>query len=92
MSIRAHDGLIQRSSTFPSTRRFVFLKEKWQDCLVPVENGSTKRGGRLLGFAGYSSVLPLGYKMSWVLRGARAVDLSSNSEFFAPSPDETGGF
>jgi GcrA cell cycle regulator len=68
----------------------VFLKEKWQNWPVPVENGSTKRGGRLPHFAGYSSVSSLGYKMSWVLRRARAVDLSSNSEFFAPSPDETG--
>jgi hypothetical protein len=50
--------------------------------MVPVENGSIKRGGRLPDSAGYSSVLPLGYKMSWVLRRARAVDLSSNSEFF----------
>jgi hypothetical protein len=47
-----------------------------------VENGSNKRGGRLLDFAGYCSVLPLGYKMSWVLRRARAVDLISKSEFF----------
>src|SRR4029079_2667254 len=35
--------------------------------LVPVENGQNKRGGRLPYFSGYSSVLPLGYKMSWVL-------------------------
>jgi hypothetical protein len=51
--------------------------------MVPVENGLNKRGGRLPGSAGYSSVLPLGYKMSWVLRCARAVDLSSNSEFLS---------
>jgi hypothetical protein len=50
--------------------------------MVPVENGVNKRGGRLPGFAGYCSVIPLGYKMSWVLRRARAVNLSSNSEFF----------
>ena len=48
---------------------------------VPVENGLNKRGGRLPDSAGYSRVLPLGYKMSWVMRRARAVDLSSNSEF-----------
>jgi hypothetical protein len=46
-----------------------------------VENGPNKRGGRLPDFAGYCSVLPLGYKMSWVLRRARAVDLISKSEF-----------
>jgi hypothetical protein len=34
---------------------------------VPVENGPNKRGGRLPDSAGYSRVLPLGYKMSWVL-------------------------
>jgi hypothetical protein len=60
----------------------VFLLEKWQNPIVPVENGLTKRGGRLPGSAGYSSVLPLGYKISWVLRRARAVTLISNSEFF----------
>jgi hypothetical protein len=48
---------------------------------IPVENGPNKRGGRLPDFAGYCSVLPLGYKMSWVLRRARAVDLISTSEF-----------
>jgi len=60
----------------------VFSQKKWQTQSVPVENGSNKRGGRLLDFAGYCSVLPLGYKMSWVLRRARAVDLISKSEFF----------
>jgi hypothetical protein len=59
----------------------VFSLKKWQTPAVPVENGLTKRGGRLPGSAGYSSVLPLGYKISWVLRRARAVNLSSNSEF-----------
>jgi hypothetical protein len=59
----------------------VFLQEKWQTHAVPVENGQNKRGGRLPDSAGYCSVLPLGYKMSWVLRCARAVDLISKSEF-----------
>ena len=59
----------------------MFLKQKWQTRVVLVENGLSKRGGRLPDFAGYCSVLPLGYKMSWVLRRARAVDLISTSEF-----------
>src|ERR1700680_3300909 len=41
-----------------------------------------KRGGRLPDFAGYSSVIPLGYKISWVLCRARAVNLSSNFRVF----------
>ena len=61
---------------------FVFSDEEVADFpFVPVENGPNKRGGRLPDFAGYSRVLPLGYKMSWVLYCARAVNLSSNSEF-----------
>jgi hypothetical protein len=36
---------------------FVFLKEKWQNSPVPVENGEDKRGGRLPGFAGFSRVI-----------------------------------
>ena len=57
MSISANATFIQRSSTFPSTLMFVFLKEKWQNPPVPVENGEDKRGGRLPGFAGYSRVI-----------------------------------
>jgi hypothetical protein len=33
--------VIQRSSTFPCTVMFVFLQEKWQNRIVPVENGAT---------------------------------------------------
>ena len=71
---------------------FVFLKEKWQNPSVPVENGCHKRGGRLLGFAGFSSLIPLGHNMSWVPRCARAVILSSNSECSNAVSGETGGF
>jgi hypothetical protein len=45
----------------------VLFKEVADSPSVPVENGPDKRGGRLPDSAGYSRVLPLGYKMSWVL-------------------------
>jgi hypothetical protein len=45
----------------------VLTKEVADFQCVPVENGTNKRGGRLPDSAGYCSVLPLGYKMSWVL-------------------------
>jgi len=36
---------------------FVFFLKKWQNPLVPVENGEDKRGGRLPDSPGYSSVI-----------------------------------
>jgi hypothetical protein len=39
VSIGPHPRLIQRSSTRKTTLMFVFLQEKWQNRIVPVENG-----------------------------------------------------
>ena len=54
---RPLDRLIQGFSTFPSTLTFVFSQEKWQNPLVPVENGAPKRGGRLSASTGFSRVI-----------------------------------
>jgi hypothetical protein len=39
VSIAPHARLFQRSSTRATTLMFVFCKEKWQNRIVPVENG-----------------------------------------------------
>ncbi len=71
----------------------VLTKEVADFQCVPVENGPNKRGGRLPDSAGSSRVLPLGYKMSWVLSVAPGRSISSVIPSFQNAVSrQTGGF
>jgi hypothetical protein len=68
----------------------VFFRGKWQDRLVPVENGAPKRGGRLSQSTGFSRVIIARLLDVVGVTGARAVMLSSNSEYFESKSRLTG--